>query len=101
MQDDYYKYQHNFIDDAARSSSTYLSDRVQDVRRDFSVMTDDQRGEIAEKRLVRMLDEECTICMIGLGTDQENGLPRDDFFKTPCNHRFHKKCLLNWLNQRF
>jgi hypothetical protein len=36
-----------------------------------------------------------------MGQDPE--LPQNEatsFFKTECNHRFHKKCLTDWMKQK-
>ena len=57
--------------------------------------------------------EDCVICMNSLLTNNENignknneisnpylnrlKLKKNYFMKTPCNHKFHNKCLINWM----
>lgn len=63
LQDDYYRYEQTFIDDAALSSDSFLTDREQlRSRGGFEVMNDDERQNVAMRRLVKIQDFECSIC---------------------------------------
>ena len=51
------------------------------------------------KRLRKMKEYECAVCMVQLQTQPHNeALPALEFFKTPCNHKFHKSCLVDWMD---
>ena len=51
------------------------------------------------KRLKRMKEYECAICMVQLQKQPNNeAKPAREFFKTPCNHKFHKSCLVDWMD---
>ena len=53
------------------------------------------------KRLRKMKEYECAICMVQLQKQPKNeALPAEEFFKTPCNHKFHKSCLVDWMDQK-
>lgn len=43
-------------------------------------------------------NEECVICILPLGMEEANETSK--FFKTPCGHRFHKKCLTDWMKEK-
>ncbi len=58
------------------------------------------KKERAGKRLKKMKEEECIICMIPMGEEDEYALETYIFMKTPCSHKFHKKCLLDWIKQK-
>ena len=58
-----------------------------------------------DQKIQRYLDaierEECSICMHRLkGSDDPVPDSSDSFFQTPCNHKFHQKCLLGWLAKK-
>lgn len=109
-----YKYERNFEDEAALSNNSYLSEAALQSRKKYDTEAQeiDAKVDRTFKRLRRMRDEECTICLKPMGDspeDQqnrsglmENLLPEkvDEFMKTPCNHKFHKKCLLDWMRQK-
>ena len=51
------------------------------------------------KRLKKMKEYECAICMVQLQKQPKNeALAAGEFFKTPCNHKFHKSCLVDWMD---
>jgi len=36
-----------------------------------------------------------------MGKDcQDENKETEEFFMTPCKHRFHKECLLNWMKRK-
>ena len=53
------------------------------------------------KRLKKMKEYECAICMVPLCAQPENVAKPVivEVFKTPCNHKFHKACLVVWMDK--
>ena len=48
-----------------------------------------------------MKELECPICKISMGMDTNDETKEiSDFMMTPCGHRFHKKCLLDWMSRK-
>ena len=49
-------------------------------------------------RKTKLKNQECSICLNPLGQNQEDiEAPTRHFYLTPCKHKFHEKCLENWV----
>ena len=79
----HYIYDHTFDEEANKSSDSYLSAHHLQL----------SKAERKKIKLQRMRDEECIVCLLPLGIKAKN-----QFLKTPCRHKFHKKCLLHWID---
>jgi hypothetical protein len=49
-----------------------------------------------ETRAQLLKQEECIICLEPLGNHQIA-----TFMRTPCSHKFHKRCLVEWIDQKY
>jgi hypothetical protein len=100
--DDYYKYEHDFEEQAALSNYSYISDLPQSRLKPDGSYDIEAKEMRTSKRLKRMKEDECITCMEPLGKDLLTGIDgaAREFVKTPCGHKFHKECLLEWLNQK-
>ena len=102
----YYEYDREFDDDAALSSSSFLTPLLNNQPRSrIPLNLDDEvsikaRVDDTYKRLIRMRANECSICMVPLENNPSDQKKLDSFVKTPCNHRFHKTCLTEWMTQK-
>ena len=97
---DYYKYEHDFEAEANNSSNSYLSNVPYSRTNPEGEYDIEAKEKRTGKRLTRMREEECTICVCPLGQNYQTGQQLKEFVKTPCNHKFHKPCLLLWLQQK-
>lgn len=52
-------------------------------------------------KITQIQKEECMICLAPFGHEPDNvEIKTTGLFRTPCNHRFHKKCLKDWMIQK-
>ena len=59
----YHRYEHEFVDEAALSQDSFISDREGfRARGGFAVLNQEERTEVAIKRLDRLKQLECSIC---------------------------------------
>ena len=86
---DYYRYEHYFEEEANMSRNSYLSNPIESKA---------QRTQI---RQAKMMAEECIICCIPMGNSISSNAEISTFLKTPCNHKFHRACLLEWMRQKY
>jgi hypothetical protein len=104
----YHRYERTFVEEAMVSTGTYNSDK--DLFREMKDLTPKTKKEFKQElRLNRLTAEECVVCLEKLGKepvilaregqvgDQED---LQTFFKTKCGHRFHRKCLLDWMAEK-
>ena len=69
-----YRYERNFEDDAALSNDSYLSETALASRKRHATEAEDLDAKVDRtfKRLSRMREEECTICLKALGDSPED-----------------------------
>ena len=71
-----------------------------ELREQLSLLPlEDQKQMKKEIRVERLRDDICSICIDPLGVEQSK-IETSKFFKTPCGHRFHKACLVDWMGQK-
>ena len=98
---DFYRYEVNFEDEANKSSNSFLSDQPYQRQENRDINDPEylnKKVDWSYKILVRMKEQECTICMLPMAQDSnQQEIELVDCVKTPCGHRFHKPCLLSWM----
>ena len=101
MMGDFYRYEHDFEDEAVRSSNSFLSENFIRQNNELSLTNKDEaKVEKSFRRLTEMKQEECIVCLNELSQIPIEQSDTNIFLKTPCNHKFHKKCLLDWLKEK-
>ena len=91
----YHRYERTFDEEAAISTGTYSSEPSQ-FKEMKQLPPDDRKLFKMELRCEKLKKDECIICLEEM---QLNG-QETTFMKTPCGHRYHKKCLKDWMQQR-
>ena len=95
----FYRYEVTFEEEAAISNGTYNSNQSQykDLKELPAV---DRKKFERELRCDTIKAKECIICFEELNKEPQSGNNIDFFVKTPCNHKFHKKCLRDWMVEK-
>tara|TARA_B110000285_G_C15098694_1_gene603649 strand:+ start:1675 stop:1965 length:291 start_codon:yes stop_codon:yes gene_type:complete len=60
----------------------------------------DIKVERTYKRMTGIQEQECSICLTFLREEPVTANEIDKFFRTPCNHKFHKSCILKWMTEK-
>lgn len=99
-----YRYEHTFSSEAGLSDydkdqEILKANLTPDLHMEFQNL--DRASQRQMKREIKqslLKTEECSICIMPLGLEEASETAK--FFKTPCGHRFHKQCLVGWMNQK-
>lgn len=104
---EFHEYDTDFDKDAALSSSSFLTPLLNNQPRSRTNYEDptsiEEKVNNTYKRLEKLKTSECSICLYALNDKPYANPPThvDKFAKTPCNHRFHKECLVDWMAQKY